>query len=211
MLHRFSTSCPVVRQDFVLLRVGRCALLILPAARRSPARPLRGRLGPRPGCGLLASLMIIPRRSRLWPPLCVRGGLRLPALLCLPKRPGLPWEPCWCVTAPAVAEPPDSSPPVPTEHYDFAQFPEYTQLKHHERMLRTVTSGNPYFRADQGGAGSMAHIDGRQLVNFCVYDYVGMARDSEVAAAAKAAIDHYGTGHGWCRARKRCIVILSRL
>ena len=88
---------------------------------------------------------------------------------------------------------------VPSEHYDFAQFPEYTQLKHHERMLRTVTTDNPYFRADQGGAGSMAHIDGRQLVNFCVYDYIGMARDSEVAAAAKAAIDHYGTSAGASR------------
>ena len=88
---------------------------------------------------------------------------------------------------------------VPPEHYDFAQFPEYTQLKHHERMLRAVTSDNPYFRADQGGAGSMAHIDGRQLVNFCVYDYVGMARDPEVAAAAKAAIDRYGTSAGASR------------
>ncbi|MDO8312083.1 MAG: aminotransferase class I/II-fold pyridoxal phosphate-dependent enzyme [Sideroxyarcus sp.] len=88
---------------------------------------------------------------------------------------------------------------VPTEHYDFAQFPEYTQLKHHERMLLTVTTDNPYFRADQGGAGSMAHIDGRQLVNFCVYDYISMARDPEVAAAAKAAIDHYGTSAGASR------------
>jgi 8-amino-7-oxononanoate synthase len=89
--------------------------------------------------------------------------------------------------------------PVPPEHYNFAHFPEYTQLKHHERMLRAATSGNPYFRADQGGAGSMAHIDGRQLVNFCVYDYVGMAHDSVVASAAKAAIDRYGTSAGASR------------
>jgi 8-amino-7-oxononanoate synthase len=89
--------------------------------------------------------------------------------------------------------------PVPSEHYDFAQFPEYTQLKHHERMLHAATSNNPYFRADQGGTGSMAHIDGRQLVNFCVYDYVGMAHDSEVASAAKAAIDRYGTSAGASR------------
>ena len=88
---------------------------------------------------------------------------------------------------------------IPPEHYDFAQFPEYTQLKHHERMLLTVTTDNPYFRADQGGAGSMAHIDGRQLVNFCVYDYIGMAHDPEVAAAAKAAIDRYGTSAGASR------------
>ncbi len=88
---------------------------------------------------------------------------------------------------------------VPPEHYDFARFPEYAQLKHHERMLLSVTSDNPYFRADQGGAGNMAHIDGRKLVNFCVYDYVGMARDPEVASAAKAAIDLYGTSAGASR------------
>jgi len=85
------------------------------------------------------------------------------------------------------------------EHYDFAQFPEYAQLKRHERILLAVTGDNPYFRVDQGGAGSAACIDGRQLINFCVYDYVGMSHDPEVAAAAKSAIDRYGTGAGASR------------
>jgi 8-amino-7-oxononanoate synthase len=85
------------------------------------------------------------------------------------------------------------------EHYDFAQFPEYAQLKRQERMLLAVTGDNPYFRVDQGGAGSAACIDGRQLINFCVYDYIGMSHDPEVAAAAKSAIDHYGTGAGASR------------
>ncbi len=85
------------------------------------------------------------------------------------------------------------------EHYDFAQFPEYAQLKRHERMLLAVTGDNPYFRVDQGGAGSAACIDGRQLINFCIYDYVGMSHDPEVAAAAKSAIDRYGTGAGASR------------
>jgi len=80
------------------------------------------------------------------------------------------------------------------EHYDFAQFPEYTQLKYHKRMLLAVTGDNPYFHVDQGGAGSAAYIDGHQLINFCVYDYIGMSHDPEVAAAAKSAIDRYGTG-----------------
>ncbi len=85
------------------------------------------------------------------------------------------------------------------ERYDFAQFPEYAQLKRHERMLLSVTGDNPYFRVDQGGAGSAACIDGRQLINFCIYDYVGMSHDPEVAAAAKSAIDRYGTGAGASR------------
>ncbi|MGA2680076.1 MAG: aminotransferase class I/II-fold pyridoxal phosphate-dependent enzyme [Sedimentisphaerales bacterium] len=85
------------------------------------------------------------------------------------------------------------------EHYDFAQFPEYAQLKRQERMLLAVTGDNPYFRVDQGGTGSAACINGRQLINFCVYDYVGMSHDPEVAAAAKSAIDRYGTSAGASR------------
>lgn len=88
---------------------------------------------------------------------------------------------------------------IPSEHYDFVQFPEYAQLKRQERMLLAVNGDNPYFRVDQGGAGSAACIDGRELINFCVYDYVGMSHDPEVAAAAKSAIDRYGTGAGASR------------
>jgi len=85
------------------------------------------------------------------------------------------------------------------ERYDLAKFPEYAQLKRQEQMLLAVTGDNPYFRVDQGGDGSAACIDGRQLINFCVYDYVGMSHDPEVAAAAKSAIDRYGTGAGASR------------
>ena len=43
---------------------------------------------------------------------------------------------------------------IPPEHYDLARFPEYGELKRQERMLRAVAGDNPYFRVDQGGAGS---------------------------------------------------------
>jgi len=83
---------------------------------------------------------------------------------------------------------------IPPEYYDFVRFPEYAELKRQERLLLAV-GDNPYFRVDQGGAGN----EGRSLVNFNVYDYVGLAHDPEVAAAAKAAIDRYGTSAGASR------------
>ena len=88
---------------------------------------------------------------------------------------------------------------IPPEHYDFARFPEYGELKRQERMLRVVAGENPYFRVDQGGDGSDTCIDGHQIVNFSVYDYVGLAHHPEVAAAAKAAIDRYGISAGASR------------
>jgi 8-amino-7-oxononanoate synthase len=88
---------------------------------------------------------------------------------------------------------------VPPEHYDFARFPEYAELKRQERMLRVVAGDNPYFRVDEGRASSAAGIEKRQIVNFSVYDYVGLAHEPEVAAAAKAAIDRYGTSAGASR------------
>jgi 8-amino-7-oxononanoate synthase len=94
---------------------------------------------------------------------------------------------------------------IPAENYDVTLFPEYLELKRHERMLLAVAESNPYFRVDQGagmhalGMGGIAHIDGREVANFCAYDYVGMARDPFVTAATKAVIDRYGTGAGASR------------
>ena len=36
-------------------------------------------------------------------------------------------------------------------------------------------------------------IDGRDLISYTSFDYLGMARDPRVAAAAKSAIDCFGT------------------
>jgi len=106
-----------------------------------------------------------------------------------------------------IDHPPSDAPTgaIPAENYDVTRFPEYQELKRHERMLLAVAESNPYFRVDQGAetpasaAGGVAHIDGREVANFCAYDYVGMARDPFVTAATKAAIDRYGTGAGASR------------
>ncbi len=85
------------------------------------------------------------------------------------------------------------------QQYNLTQFPEYVLLKNQEQMLLAVAGNNPYFRVDQGGAGNAAFVDGQQLINFCIYDYIGMSHDPEVIAAAKNAIDRYGTGAGASR------------
>jgi 8-amino-7-oxononanoate synthase len=91
--------------------------------------------------------------------------------------------------------------PVPDDCFQIASFPEYVALKNHEKMIYAVAGHNPYFRVDRGGSGSggVARIDGRNLTNFCAYDYIGLAHHPKVAAAAKEAIDRYGTSAGASR------------
>ena len=52
---------------------------------------------------------------------------------------------------------------------------------------------NPYFRAHEGLAGATTVIDGRTYDNFVSYNYLGLNGDTRVNAAAKEAIDRYGT------------------
>ncbi len=52
---------------------------------------------------------------------------------------------------------------------------------------------NPYFRVHEGIAGATSMIDGRPFDNFVSYNYLGLNGDPRVTAAAKEAIDRYGT------------------
>lgn len=52
---------------------------------------------------------------------------------------------------------------------------------------------NPYFRPHEGVAGARTVIEGRSYDNFVSYNYLGLNGDPRVNAAAKDAIDLYGT------------------
>jgi 8-amino-7-oxononanoate synthase len=69
----------------------------------------------------------------------------------------------------------------------------------HEELRRVRSAGkileidNPFFRAHDGIAGAETSVDGRRLLNLVSYNYLGLNGDPRVVAAAKAAIDRYGT------------------
>ncbi len=52
---------------------------------------------------------------------------------------------------------------------------------------------DPFFRVHDGIAGAETVIDGRSYANFASYNYIGLNGHPQIAAAAKAAIDRYGT------------------
>ena len=82
---------------------------------------------------------------------------------------------------------------IPPANYRFDQFPEYVRLRENLDMLEASGLGNPFFVVHDGPTTDRTIIDGRELINFSSYNYLGMSGDPAVGAAAKAAIDRYGT------------------
>lgn len=82
---------------------------------------------------------------------------------------------------------------IPSEDDRFDRYPEYIKLKQNLEMLESTGLGNPFFKVHERVANDTTVIGGREMINFSSYNYVGMSGDPVVAAAARAAIDRYGT------------------
>jgi 8-amino-7-oxononanoate synthase len=82
---------------------------------------------------------------------------------------------------------------IPPETYDFSKFPEYLRLRQNLDRLTSMGIENPFFTVHEGLTNDRTIIDGRELVNFCSYNYVGMSGDPVVVEAVKEAVERYGT------------------
>jgi 8-amino-7-oxononanoate synthase len=75
----------------------------------------------------------------------------------------------------------------------FADLPEYEVLRISRAVGDIAGIANPFHRLHDTRASDTSSIGGRLLVNFSSYDYLGLNGHGEVAEAAKACIDRYGT------------------
>lgn len=76
---------------------------------------------------------------------------------------------------------------------DFAAYPEYQMLKGQITALANSGLDNPFFTQHQGCARDTTVVNQHALINFSNYNYLGLSGDARVSAAAKEAIDQYGT------------------
>ena len=82
---------------------------------------------------------------------------------------------------------------IGVDAWDIAQFPEVRALEQNFAMVRDAGLENPYFSVHEGLTNDRTVIGGREMVSWATYNYLGMSGEPAVAAAAKAAIDRFGT------------------
>ena len=82
---------------------------------------------------------------------------------------------------------------VPEAFYRFDKHPGYQQIRIINDGANRLGLTSPFFKQHEGVAGATTVIDGRELINYGSYNYLGFSGDPDVSNAAKAAIDQYGT------------------
>ncbi|MFF4009823.1 type I polyketide synthase [Streptomyces sp. NPDC001717] len=87
----------------------------------------------------------------------------------------------------------EAPPPLPEEHTRIECFPEVTEHGLRVAALGGLGPANPYFLVHEGGLTDTTVVDGRELLSFAGYNYLGMATHPRVTEAAKEAIERYGT------------------
>ena len=93
----------------------------------------------------------------------------------------------------APAESNDAGSAVDSSAYVIEQFPEVVEFQERLEMLEGFGLKNPYFNVHQRVTNETALIDGRTMINWSSYNYLGLSGDAAVTRAAQEAIARYGT------------------
>ncbi|MCG3172061.1 MAG: 8-amino-7-oxononanoate synthase [Myxococcota bacterium] len=77
--------------------------------------------------------------------------------------------------------------------WDIEQFSEYVELNQRLTMAELAGVKNPYFHVHSVVTNNRSVVDGRPVINYSSYNYLGLSGDPDVTRAAQEAIAQYGT------------------
>ena len=77
--------------------------------------------------------------------------------------------------------------------YQFAEMAEYKKLQQQATLLSFTGIPNPYFTRHEGITNDRTVIEGRELISWSSYNYLGMSGDPAVSEAAREAVEKFGT------------------
>jgi len=80
-----------------------------------------------------------------------------------------------------------------TGRLDVSELESFQEIRMIREAAEFLGIADPFFRMHEGVAGAETTIDGRRYVNFASYNYIGLNGHPDIVAAAKSAIDRYGT------------------
>lgn len=87
----------------------------------------------------------------------------------------------------------DQTPIQVDPEYSIEQFAEYRRLKTTMQQLQMTGVPNPYFTVHDGVVRDTTVVDGRELISFASYNYLGLSGHPAVVRAAAEAVQKYGT------------------
>ncbi len=82
---------------------------------------------------------------------------------------------------------------VPESFYKLEKMPEFVRLQTLRKRVEDSGIRNPFFSVHEGRIGDVTHIDGKELISYSSYNYLGLSGHPEVTESAKRAIDDFGT------------------
>jgi 8-amino-7-oxononanoate synthase len=88
---------------------------------------------------------------------------------------------------------PSDGEPIYKPAVPFGELHIFQTMNKHRSVASMFGLKNPFYHAHEGRLGATTRSEGRELINYASYDYLGLNQEPAVAAAAKAAIDGFGT------------------
>ena len=82
---------------------------------------------------------------------------------------------------------------VPESYFKLEKMPEVVKLQNQRDKIARSGIRNPFFSVHEGLVGDTTQIEGKELVSFASYNYLGLSGHPEVNESAKKAIDEFGT------------------